>query len=364
MVARAMLFACSVGALGLVSPALRAQQPPDDAALAQALFDAGLASKERGDAREACNLFQQSVDVSPSPHGWLQVGSCRERSDPAGALDSFEAALAAAARVPEGTRRKAYESAARERIDQLERRVPTVVFRASPTPAVAVDVTAAGREVGTPVDRYGEPLRFNPGQYRVRAWAAGSYSYLLDLELIEGERRVIALPRLEPLPNGPMTPAPLRADRRSAPPARAAAGASAAGVATAPYAPENVAPPEADAGSGVRFGVLPVTLFGSGLALVAAGIVSGQVSSAARDDLVEQCRVVAPDQRQCPSSLAGTKDRMETYALAADVLWISGALLAGAGLTVFALDQGRHEATHVAAGCFAGGCGVSAAGWF
>ena len=362
MAPRALLFACSVGVLALVSPVLRAQQPPDDAALARSLFDAGLASKERGDARAACSLFEQSVDVAATPHGWLQVGTCREQRDPAGALDAFEAALAAAASVPDSARRKAYENAARERIAQLERRVPTVVFRASPTPGVAVDVTAAGRDAGMPVDRYQEPLRFNPGQYRVRAWAAGSYSYLLDLELMEGERRVIALPRLEPLPKGPITPAPLRSERRSPAPAAAASGAAA--FASAPDAPEHVAPPEADHGSGLRFSALPVTLFGGGLALVAAGIVSGQISSAARDDLVEQCPAVGPDQRKCPSSAAGTKDRMEDYALAADVLWISGALLAGTGITLFILDQGPRETTHVAAGCFAGGCGLSATGRF
>jgi hypothetical protein len=366
MAPRALLFACSVGVLALVSPALRAQQPQDDAALAQSLFDAGLASKERGDMRAACNLFEQSVDVAATPHGWLQVGTCREQVDPARALDGFEAALAAAAGVPDATRRKAYENAARERIAQLERRVPTVVFRPSPTPGVAVDVTAAGRRVA--VDRYEEPLRFNPGQYRVRAWAAGSYSYLLDLELMEGERRVIALPRLEPLPKGPITPAPLRTERRpvvtSGAPAASSTATSAAAVAAAPYAPEHVAPPEADESSGLRFSALPVTLFGSGAALVVAGIVSGQISSAARDDLVQECRAVGPDQRECPSSSADTKDRMQDYALAADVLWISGALLAGTGITLFILDQGARETTHVAAGCFAGGCGLSAAGRF
>ena len=338
MALRAFLFACSVGVFALVSPVLRAQQPPDDAALAQSLFDAGLASKERGDTRAACTLFEQSVDVATTPHGWLQVGTCRERLDPAGALEAFEAALAAAARVPETSRRRAYENAARERIAQLERRVPTVVFRASPSSGVTVDVTATGRRI--PVARYDEPLRLNPGQYQVRAWAAGSYSYLLDLELMEGERRVVALPR------------------------QCSWAPSATAFASAPYAPEHVAPPEVDRSSGLRFSALPVTLFGSGLALVAAGIVSGQISSAARDDLMQQCRAVGPDQRECPSGAAGTKDRMQDYALAADVLWISGALLAGTGVTLFILDQGPRETTHVAAGCFDGGCGVSATGRF
>jgi len=364
MALRAFLFACSVGVFALVSPVLRAQQPPDDAALAQSLFDAGLASKERGDTRAACTLFEQSVDVATTPHGWLQVGTCRERLDPAGALEAFEAALAAAARVPETSRRRAYENAARERIAQLERRVPTVVFRASPSSGVTVDVTATGRRI--PVARYDEPLRLNPGQYQVRAWAAGSYSYLLDLELMEGERRVVALPRLEPLPKGPIAPAPLRTGRRPAAsaPTSTAAAPSATAFASAPYAPEHVAPPEVDRSSGLRFSALPVTLFGSGLALVAAGIVSGQISSAARDDLMQQCRAVGPDQRECPSGAAGTKDRMQDYALAADVLWISGALLAGTGVTLFILDQGPRETTHVAAGCFDGGCGVSATGRF
>src|SRR5688572_28533419 len=193
MLRRALLFACSLGAVGLVSPVLRAQQV-DATARAQALFDAGLESRDRGKMGEACALFEASIVAQPTPHGWLQVGSCRERTDAVSALESFEAALAAAGQVDDPARRKAYENAARERVEQLTRRVPTVVFRPSPTPVVSVDVMSAGREDrSTPVDRYDEPIRFNPGQYRVRAWAAGFYSHLFELELLQGERRVIAL---------------------------------------------------------------------------------------------------------------------------------------------------------------------------
>jgi hypothetical protein len=258
---------------------------------------------------------------------------------------AFEAALGAARLVADPRRREAYERAARERIDPLAQRVPTVTFRASPTDGVLAEMTGAGREAGSPVDRYDEPLRFNPGRYQLRAWATGFSSYVQELELLDGERRVIALPPLPPIERG--APSVASADS------------------VVPVVPGSLARSAVDTTARPIFNTLPVALSIGGVVLVLSGIVAGQVSAAERRELERECQ--SPNvtgQRRCSSGLADTKQRMDDYAVAADVLWVSGALLAGAGVTLFILDQEREGTPGLTAGCMAGTCGVTATGRF
>jgi hypothetical protein len=175
----------------------------------------------------------------------------------------------------------------------------------------------------------------------VRAWAAGYQSALVEVELGEAQRHVVALPALQPLP-----------------------------IARQPVEPSASTEPVAERTSererSRRLGPLPVALFGGGLALVVGGIVSGQVSSAKRDELRRGCTGVDPDtgQRLCGPDLAGTRQSMKDLALLADVAWIGGVLLAGAGVTVFLLDDGAEQPAGIAVGCFMGGCGLSTEGRF
>ena len=55
----------------------------------------------------------------------------------------------------------------------------------------------------------------------------------------------------------------------------------------------------------------------------------------------------------------------ESLALATDILWITGAIAAGVGVTLFILDDGATESgTAVQTGCFDAGCGILASGRF
>jgi len=329
-------------------PAARADEPSSEArARAQAAFDAGLKSKEQGDTAGACERFEASVALAPSPHAWLQVGTCRQSTDLSGALAAFEAALREAEGVSDPNRRGAYQVAARERIAQVTRRVPLVIFRASPTPGARVHVT--GSDVtGSPgaavaVDRFGEALRFNPGQYQVRVSAEGSHPHEFELALAEGEQHEVLLPALPKAP----------------PVATALAVPVEAAAPVPPVAPQ----PAVDEGS--RYGILPVALLGGGGALVVLGVVSGQLALAERDELREDCPPVAGgDARRCPSAKADDKQRLQRYAVASDVLWVSGAVAAAAGLTLLLLDGPSGSPAEVSAGCFDSGCGVRAAGRF
>jgi len=363
--ARSRNIVALVALVLLVASGLRAEEPASVSppSRAQELFDQALVQREAGAEREACELFEASVAAGPTPHGWLQVGRCREPVDIAGALEAYEAARALAGQVTDDMRRDAYLSAAGERIGALLQRVPTITFRASPTPALVAEVTQVGREVPSPVDRFDTALRFNPGRYQVRAWAKGFSSYTLELELGEGERRVVALPELQSSLEGVPAMAPSALSQSPASSALEPEGGE-------PFAlPAPEAPPRVDASSGLVINPLPVVLSGGGLALVLSGIVVGQLSSSERHQLERECGGADPatGQRRCESALAGTRQRMSNLALASDVLWIGGALLAATGVGVFIHDQrdrAPDESARVVAGCGPSHCGLSAMGRF
>jgi len=62
--------------------------------------------------------------------------------------------------------------------------------------------------------------------------------------------------------------------------------------------------------------------------------------------------------------LESRRDSIQARATVADVLWISGAVFVGAGVTLFVLDHRASESVAVQAGCFDAACGLQANGTF
>jgi len=61
----------------------------------------------------------------------------------------------------------------------------------------------------------------------------------------------------------------------------------------------------------------------------------------------------------------GAEPRERDPLVVTDVLWISGAIAAGVGVTLFILSDDHTESgTALQTGCFAGGCGSRASGRF
>lgn len=321
------------------APALAADVDGEtDEARAESLFEDGLALQRLGQLAQACERFETSAELVALPHALLQVGNCREPDDPLGALASFQAALAAAGEVTDSTRRQAYERAARERIAQLELRIPLLTVHAPPAPSLRVEVAAVPGGDARAITRFGEPQRLNPGKYRLTASAPGAEPYVLDLDLKPEQRLELDIPPL----------APLKPEAEEG------------------EAPAEPAPPASEPDEGLRFGMGPVVLASAGGALVLTSLVTGRISSSARGELDREC--APPDEltglRACSASLAGTKSRVEDYALATDLLWISGSVLAGVGITWFLLDQNRPESPALEAGCTGSGCGLTLTGSF
>lgn len=77
-------------------------------------------------------------------------------------------------------------------------------------------------------------------------------------------------------------------------------------------------------------------LLGVGGAAVLAGVITGGVGFAEGQDLLDRC----PTETNCPGELRDDEDAARTLAIAGDVTWIAGAVIAATGLVLtFVLTQ-------------------------
>jgi hypothetical protein len=289
---------------------------------ADAAFQQGRALLESGRYREACDQFELSQRLDPSPGTLLNLGSCRElEGDLVQALAAFEQALDGAREARDRRRQELWGGAARERIASLTPRVPRVSLRHVPEGArVSIDQR--------PVTGTEGPLRTNPGLHSLAVNAPGMRTFALPFEIAHGQQLAIDIPPLEPESAAPRSGA-LRS------------GAS----------PSRERPP--------RYSVWPYVLGGAGAVLLGTSLVTGLGASAQRDELERACTGDV-----CDPSLKPMRDRADRLAALTDVFWITGAIAAGVGVTLFVLDLDRPGAPALDAGCFDAACGLRARGSF
>lgn len=233
-----------------------------------ALFREGRQLLAEGRLREACDRFDQSLELRRSPGTLLNVGSCRAAmGDMVGAIDAFGSAVAMAEREPPSDKAQAQIDAGRRELDRVRARVAHLTL--SPPAGETVRVTLDGR----PVTRLGVSRPMNPGLHRIEAEADGGQRFELDLTLKEAEVRQITIPSLKQEAASSATPA-------AAPP-------------STPSAPAE-APPEPDR-PGRPVPTVSWVLFGSGGALLVGGAVTGLLASSRKSELDGQCvREVCP----------------------------------------------------------------------
>jgi hypothetical protein len=322
--ARALGFAFG---LCLLAPSAALAQAPSNTATAQAdaAFEEGRELFEQGRFKEACEKFELSMRLDPSPGTLLNLGNCYEpQGDLLRALETFELALTQAQEATDRKRRQVWSDAARERIESLGTRIPQLrVEGAEPGSQVLLD--------GQPLAQLDTPIRYNPGRHQLEVSAPGKRPFIQTFELPEGQTLSIRVTPLEP---EVATPAAAPAPELSSPPAAAR--------------------------DERRFGYWPWIAGGTGAALIGTSLVTGLVASSKASRLEDEC----PSKVDCDPSLESVKDSAHTFGITTDVLWVSGALILGAGVTLFVLDHGSAEPSEVQAGCFEGGCGFRANGRF
>jgi hypothetical protein len=306
-----------------------AKSPNGGSAQADQLFREARGLLDQGRYREACRLFERSLELAPSPGTLLNLGNCYEQEgDLARALSTFEHAVADAQLERNEDKRRAWVDAGSQRLDSLLARVPMLKLSRSPTAGAVVRLD--GEDLGQ-VDGQ---LRLNPGRHSLELSAPGKQSFHKDLQLQVGEHLDLPLPVLQDAP-----------------------GTEAVAIPSRPPGPARSARP----GS-----VAPWLLVGGASALALAGGVTALLAKSKQDALDNGCGR-GPD---CANpALRSTRDSGEKLATATYVLWGLGGASAIVGLTWMVLDDPTSESSgrssaQVSAACLSTGCGVLATGSF
>jgi hypothetical protein len=325
-----LIASLATGSLTALAPSRAwAQAPAGPSAIERAdtAFEQGLELFDQGRFKEACQKFELSMQLDPSPGTLLNLGNCYEpQGDLVRALETFERAFADAQRTTDLRRKELWTDAARERIASLSRRVPQLTLRGLPKDGrVALD--------RKPLERTSGALRINPGHHAVEVSAPGKRTFTREFDITSGQRLAMNIPALEADVSSRSEPTPAAA----------------------------VEPIHRTDDSGrSRYAPWPYVLGGAGVVFLGAALATGLTANSRQNKLEREC----DSNDICPPSLQNTRDSAETLALLTDVFWITGVVAAGVGVTLFVLDGSNESSTSVQAGCFGVGCGLVANGHF
>lgn len=196
MLRRACAFAAVVL---LVGHALEARA--DDTAIAESMFQQGVAAMERGDYAHACSLLAGSQRLDPGGGTLLNLALCHERGGKiATAWAGYHDALGVARRDGREDR----IAFAAEHIKSLEPRLPMLsIALTEPLPTArakidGVELPASAWETVSPVD---------PGEHVLRVEAPGRAPWSTTIVAVETQTRHVTVPRLAPSPTADSTPA-------------------------------------------------------------------------------------------------------------------------------------------------------------
>jgi hypothetical protein len=178
-----------------------------DAERAAALFKEGRAAMSQGDLQNACAKFKESYGLDPSAGTLLNLAVCHEKSHSlALALEEYRKVVAT---LPEKDDRIPF---AKERLAELERRVPHLTLLLAPGAPPETSVTLDGADI--PSASLGLARAVDPGDHTVVVRAPGSADQNLTVTVREAESRQLLVgssvkgetPARAPEPAAPAAP--------------------------------------------------------------------------------------------------------------------------------------------------------------
>jgi hypothetical protein len=199
-----------VSAFVLAAP-VRAQA--NDAAAAEALFEAGRQAMAREDYASACKNFEDSQKLDPAIGTIFNLANCEElRGRLASAWQRF---TEVAQQLPDTDERRAI---ALERAEALKGRLPYLTLRFGAGVPSDAQVTRDGIAIGAA--GLGVPLPVDPGEHEIVVSAAGRRDKAFRVSLALSERKELVVTAGEPLPAAPnQAPGtPERRDEAKGPP--------------------------------------------------------------------------------------------------------------------------------------------------
>jgi hypothetical protein len=284
---------------------------PEEEATATKLMKDGIAAREKGDLAAAEKAFSAAHTLANLPSSGYALASVYEKQG------KLLLALQVARGVTRLTPSKDWTSASvdgfkrsAELVTSLDRRVPSLVIEVPGYDDAALTIELDGARLSPPV--LGVARKVDPGHHRATASAPGVAAQSLELDVAEREEKRVTF-SLPPPKAGP----------------RRADGAAS----SAP--PPGSKPKSRDGGAGgprplLITGIvsLSVGVVGAGVGIVPALMAKGKI-----DDLEPHC----PND-VCPPPYHDDLDSASSLALAANVAFIAGGVLAAAGLTLIVVD--------------------------
>ena len=316
--------------------------PSEDKALAEALFQRGLAEMRRGRFAEACSALEQSQAIEFGIGTMLYLAECYEYQGRTASAWAMFRDAAAAARA-EGQQERAKMGSARAarlepQLSRLAVHVPTI--NALPGLLVLRDgqpMPRAAWDVALPAD---------PGPVQIEARAVDRLSWQATVQVpANGAVLSVDVPLLEAAPKKP------------APPALAAQLPSeSATLQPAEAAPAAALQRDADRASWQK--PLGLSIGAAGLTGVAVGTYFGLRAISKNEDLERACPEV-----RCGASAQGSALSSEAHSAArvANVFVIGGAVLFVSGALIF-LSAPSGESAELAVQAAAGGGGIELRG--
>ncbi|APR84761.1 Hypothetical protein A7982_10110 [Minicystis rosea] len=161
----ASIVASLVFAAIAIAPVPAGAQATKDLSAARKAFREGEEAEAKGDNETALARFRAALAVKETPQIHLRVGAIEEKLGKLrDALASYQHGLDLAAALP------AVAKVAREQIDALAPRIPTVVVSiAKPPPGLVVTLDGAPLAAAS----FGAPQPIDPGAHRIHAEAPG-----------------------------------------------------------------------------------------------------------------------------------------------------------------------------------------------
>jgi hypothetical protein len=302
---------------------------PQKLAIAQTLYDQGLAALADKDYGTACSKLEEVTRILPNGIGGLLVlAHCYES---AGRLASAWTTYSLADDLATRAARAADETEARTRAEALKPRLANLVIVVSPATGslAGLSITRDGIPVGAA--QWQTPVPVDKGEHRVVVTASGAKRREIIIDVpSDGESVAIPIPEPDLVAETPVARAPAPAGAIVLPPA--------------PIAPSQ----RANRSSQRAVGTI---LMGAGGVALLAGAVAGALVIAQHGSLVPVCPGA-----QCPPSEQGNVDTYHAKSLVADIGFATGAVVLTTGLTLLLTAPGRAPdkppAAHLGLGAF------------
>ncbi|WP_237245700.1 MULTISPECIES: hypothetical protein [Sorangium] len=309
---------------GLLSIALTApaSAQPDTVAVAESLFNRGLADMLAGRHSKGCPALAESYRLDPRPGRLFTLAECEAQwGRIATAVARYNDFLALYSRMSEAEKLQQIEryKVAIEQRDTLAPLVPQLTLSLPDDAPAGTVVQRDGITLEGPA--LGIPLPVNPGEHVVTTRAPGGPLHEVRFTIDRSDAKTIALEvQLPPEAPPPDKPAARPPDPLGAPPANGAKGAAGA--------------PQGSGPSGQR--VLAYVAGGLAVSGLIVGSVTGWMALNESSRANKDCKDVGPGVAECDTAVAkAAGDRAKDLGTVSTIGFSAGAALAGAAVLLF-----------------------------